>query len=122
MKIFVTGTSSFIGAELLNLCKKKGIEVSGVDLVDSNLPNCTVADICSLEIADHIPMGVDAVIHLAALSRDPDCRDKAHKCFDANVMGTLNLVEAAKAKQAKQFIFASSEWVYDSFENKMFTI
>ena len=31
-------------------------------------------------------------------------------------MGTLNLIEAAKAKEAKQFIFASSEWVYDNFQ------
>jgi UDP-glucose 4-epimerase len=31
-------------------------------------------------------------------------------------MGTLNLIEAAQKKGAKQFIFASSEWVYDSFE------
>ena len=116
MKIFVTGTSSFIGAELLRLCESRGVEVSGVDLIENDLPNCAVADICSPEISDHIPTGVDAVMHLAALSRDPDCKDKALKCFDANVMGSLNLIEAAKAKGAKQFIFASSEWVYDKFE------
>jgi len=115
MKIFVTGTSSFIGAELLRLCEKRGIEVFGVDLVESNSPNCAVADIRSPQIAEHIPNNVDAVVHLAALSRDPDCRDQAFKCFDANVMGTLNLMEAVKVKGAKQFVFASSEWVYDEF-------
>jgi UDP-glucose 4-epimerase len=31
-------------------------------------------------------------------------------------MGTLNLIDAARAASARQFIFASSEWVYDSFE------
>ena len=30
-------------------------------------------------------------------------------------MGTLNLIEAAQKKNVKQFIFASSEWVYDNF-------
>ena len=116
MKVFVTGTSSFIGVELLRLCKSRGVEVSGIDLVENELPNCVVADICSPKISDHIPTGVDAVIHLAAVSRDPDCRDKALKCFESNVMGTLNLIEAAKGKAAKQFIFASSEWVYDNFQ------
>ena len=120
MRIFVTGTASFIGSELLRLCRLEGIEVHGVDLVKTDQLNCSVADIRSHEIADYIPEGVDAVIHLAALSRDPDCMNQAIKCFDANVMGTLNLIEAAKAKQSKQFIFASSEWVYDQFEEGVY--
>lgn len=116
MQIFVTGCASFIGRELLRQCKHKGIHVAGVDLVKTEFPGCTVADIRSPAIVDYIPQNVDAIVHLAALSRDPDCRDKAYQCFDANVMGTLHLMEAAKAKGARQFIFASSEWVYDRFE------
>jgi UDP-glucose 4-epimerase len=30
-------------------------------------------------------------------------------------MGTLNLMRAVELKKAKQFIFSSTEWVYDSF-------
>jgi UDP-glucose 4-epimerase len=115
MKIFLTGTGSFIGGELLKLCDRRGIQVSGVDMAVVDRPDSVVADIRSPEIADLIPQDVDAVVHLAALSRDPDCRDRAHDCFDINVMGTLNLMEAAKRRGAKQFIFASSEWVYDVF-------
>ena len=120
MKVFVTGAASFVGGELLRICREKKIGVNGIDLVDMDQPNCSVADIRSPNISDYIPTGVDAVIHLAALSRDPDCRNKAFKCFDANVMGTLNLIEAAKEKQSKQFIFASSEWVYDQFEEGIY--
>jgi nucleoside-diphosphate-sugar epimerase len=120
MKLFITGSASFIGQEVLKLCRQNGIEVYGVDLVDSGHPDCSIADINSPKISEYIPTGVDAIIHLAALSRDGDCRDQALKCFDANVMGTLNLIEAAKSKQVKQFIFASSEWVYDSFEDRVF--
>jgi len=117
MKLFITGSASFIGRELLRLCLERKIQVTGVDLLDSGSPNCLVADICSPKISEFIPFDTDAIIHLAALSRDNDCRDQAFKCFDLNVMGTLNLIDAAKAKGVKQFIFASSEWVYDSFEN-----
>lgn len=116
MNIFLTGCGSFIGREVLRVCKAKGIQVTGVDLAATGQENCSVADIRSADIAEKIPAGVDAVIHLAALSRDPDCRNRAYACFDINVMGTLNLMEAAQKKGAKQFIFASSEWVYDSFQ------
>jgi len=116
MNIFLSGSGSFIGREVLRVCQAKGIQVAGVDLAPTGLPGCSVADIRSPEIANQIPANVDAVIHLAAVSRDPDCRNRAYPCFDINVMGTLNLMEAAKAKGAKQFIFASSEWVYDSFQ------
>ena len=32
-------------------------------------------------------------------------------------MGTLNLIKNSKLKKINQFIFASSEWVYDEFKN-----
>jgi UDP-glucose 4-epimerase len=116
MRVFVTGCRSFIGCEVLRQCEAKGIEVAGVDLVATGKTGCSVADIRNASVAEKIPSGVDAVIHLAAMSRDPDCKDKAYACFDCNVMGTLNLMDAAKARGARQFIFASTEWVYDRFE------
>jgi UDP-glucose 4-epimerase len=116
MKIFMTGCGSFIGKEVLRLAKTKGIQVTGVDLLETGQDGCSVADIRSPKIIEKIPSDIDAVIHLAALSRDADCRNKACTCFDANVMGTLNLIEAAQSREVKQFIFASSEWVYDRFE------
>jgi nucleoside-diphosphate-sugar epimerase len=115
MNIFLTGCGSFIGRAVLKVCEAKGINVAGVDLAATGQAGCSQADIRSPEIAQKIPENVDAVIHLAALSRDPDCRNRAQTCFDINVMGTLNLMEAAQKRGAKQFIFASSEWVYDSF-------
>ncbi|OGO30619.1 MAG: hypothetical protein A2Z29_11655 [Chloroflexi bacterium RBG_16_56_11] len=110
MKVFITGSKGFIGRELLAQCKKQGIEV-----IEADLPE---ADICSREIIELMPEGVDAVIHLAALSRDPECKNRAYACFNLNVMGTLNLIDAAEKKEAKQFIFASSEWVYDNCSEK----
>lgn len=114
MKIFITGSEGFIGRELVSQCQKQGIEVVGVDFRKSSKPNCYQVDIRSKDIVKLIPEGVDTIVHLAALSRDPDCKNKGYECFDINVMGTLNLIEAAEKKKVKQFIFASSEWVYDN--------
>jgi nucleoside-diphosphate-sugar epimerase len=116
MNIFLSGCGSFIGREVLRIAQGRGIQVTGVDLVQTGQPGAMVGDIRSPAIEEKIPLNVDAVVHLAALSRDGDCRGKPYTCFDANVMGTLNLMEAAHRRGAKQFIFASSEWVYDSFQ------
>jgi len=121
MRVFITGMHSFVGQALIKQCRKRGIRYEGVDLLDARQDNCRKADIRDPGIADLVPEGVDALIHLAAMSRDPDCKDRAYECFDTNVMGTLNLINAARKKNVKQFIFASTEWVYDSFregENK----
>lgn len=116
MRLFITGSGSFIGKALIERCETRDVTITGVDLAVSERPDCHRVDVCDPDIADYMPEGVDAVVHLAAMSRDGDCRNRARACFDANVMGTLNLMEAAMARQAKQFVFASSEWVYDTFE------
>jgi len=118
MKIVVTGSESFVGKELISQCKKNGIEIIGLDLINPNEKDYEFyqVDINSSKINDVIPKNVDAIVHLAALSRDPDCKGKAYNCFNINVMGTLNLINAAILKNVKHFIFASSEWVYDEFK------
>lgn len=115
-RIFVAGAGSFIGQRLLAQCDALGISVCGVDLAPVDRPDCRIADICDSSIADLIPDDVDAVVNLAAISRDSDCRGKAYACFDVNVMGNLMLMDAAAARRAGQFIFASSEWVYDDYQ------
>jgi len=117
MKVFVTGSASFIGRELIQQCLANDISVIGVDVVDSGEENCYIADIRDPKIIDLIPEDVDALIHLAALSRDSDCCNRGYDSFDINVMGTLNLIEAAQIKKVKQFIFASTEWVYTELED-----
>lgn len=115
-RLFVTGLGSFIGRALARRAAAAGVAVVGVDAAAPDGDAWTPADIRDPEIASAIPAGTDALIHLAALSRDPDCRGRARRCFDVNVMGTLNLIDAAKARGVGQFVFASSEWVYDRLE------
>jgi nucleoside-diphosphate-sugar epimerase len=115
MSLFVTGCESFIGRVLLRQLDQHGISATGVDLVPGSGPGRHVGDIRSPAIADLMPEG-GTVVHLAALSRDADCRGRAMACFDVNVMGTLNVMDAAARRGCRQFIFASSEWVYDRFD------
>lgn len=119
MKILVTGSESFVGRELIKQCKDHKIQVVGIDSVKPEEPEYEFhqKDIRSKDLSDLISSDVDALIHLAALSRDQDCVGKSYDCFDINVMGTLNVIRAALKKNVKQFIFASSEWVYNDFSS-----
>lgn len=112
MRFFITGAAGFVGQELLRQCRLQAIDAVAVDIVPASFAGYHQADIRSPDIKNLIPDGVDAVIHLAGLSRDADCKGKAYDCFESNCMATLNLMEASVQKKVKQFIFASSEWVY----------
>lgn len=119
--VVITGSESFVAKELIKQCLEKGIKVVGFDCIDEDkIGKCNYkyhkADIRDKNVSEIIPENTDAIIHLAALSTDPMCKNRAYECFDINVMGTLNLMNAVQEKKVKQFIFASSEWVYDKFE------
>lgn len=119
MKIIITGSESFVGKELILQLKTLNYNIIGFDSVKPTNPDYEFhqVDIRDPEIYKFIPNDADVLIHLAALSRDSDCKKRAIECFDVNVMGTLNLIKSASVKNVKQFIFASSEWVYDKFIN-----
>lgn len=120
MKIVITGSESFVGKELIKQLRNKNFEIIGLDSINVQPAYYEFhqIDIRNAQVHEVIPEEADVLIHLAALSRDPDCRGKPYECFDINVMGTLNLMNAATRKKVKQFIFASSEWVYDEFKEK----
>lgn len=117
MKVFITGSEGFVGKRLVQKIHDQGIESVTVDLVTPAGSDTIKADICQPEIRDLIPEGTDAVIHLAGFARNSDCHNKAYSCFKTNVMATLNLIEAAEARHVRQFIFASSEWVYGEWQD-----
>ena len=117
MKILITGSESFIGKQLILQLKTLDCNIIGFDSISPINPDYEFhqIDIRDPEIHKLIPHDIDVLIHLAALSRDSDCKNKSVECFDVNVMGTLNLIKSAQLQNVKQFIFASSEWVYDKF-------
>ncbi|MFN7925458.1 MAG: NAD(P)-dependent oxidoreductase [Bryobacteraceae bacterium] len=107
MKLVVTGSESFVGRALAALCRERGIEVWGVD---TRSPRAGIrADIT--DPALRLPKA-DAVVHLAAISRDSDCRANPARALSVNVLGTQNIISAAREAEIPQVIFASSEWVY----------
>ena len=114
--LFITGAESFVGKRLVKHCKDKKISYSGVDIVASEDPNISKIDICDVDLSELIPSD-SVVVHLAAISRDPDCAKNPSLANKINVEGTLNVLRSAKVRDCRQLIFASSEWVYGQVSN-----
>ncbi len=69
-------------------------------------------DIRNYEQVEKAVEGIDVILHLAAKGAKDPLGINPKEAFSVNVMGTLNLVEAAKKSGIKKFIYASSIWVY----------
>ena len=115
--IFITGSHSFVGKQLIKKLSNSIYNIICVDINEKNSDNFINADICDPKIDELIPQN-SIVVHLAAISKPSICDKNLKLAFDVNVNGTINLYNAAKKKNVKNFIFSSSEWVYDQKNNK----
>ena len=117
MRVLVTGLRGYIGTVLTPLLVREGHDVVGLD---SDLyRRCTFApggDVPSVDwihkdVRDAAPAdfeGIDAVLHLAALSNDPLGNLDAQLTDDINRRGTVHLARAAKEAGVERFVFSSS--------------
>jgi nucleoside-diphosphate-sugar epimerase len=115
MRVLVTGHKGYIGAVLVPLLLDEGFEVVGMDT--DYYGGCdfagTLADVPELcrDIRDATAgdlEGVDAVIHLAALSNDPLGDFDPELTYDINERATIHLARLAHAAGAERFLFSSS--------------
>ena len=117
MRVLVTGHLGYIGSVLAPILVDAGHEVIGLD-TDlysrttfgdpdrlPHLPSIT-KDLRDVERADLD--GIEAVVHLAALSNDPLSDLDPELTYDINHRATVRLAELARDAGATRFIFSSS--------------
>lgn len=130
-KTLITGGAGFIGSHLIeSLLAHGGYEITCIDNFDTfynplikrknivgfqknPLFQLIDGDICADETYNKIKdKNFDTIVHLAAKAGvRPSILDPV-ACEQVNVLGTLKLLEFAKNKSIKQFVFASSSSVY----------
>lgn len=130
MNIVVTGGAGFIGSHLIDRLLKEGHNVTNVDNFDpfydesikrKNIKGHLEYDSYTLHEVDirdkealdkSIPDDTNVIVHLAAKAGvRPSIADPiAYQ--EVNVAGTQNMLEVAREKDIKQFVFASSSSVY----------
>lgn len=120
MHILVTGGAGFIGSHLVDRLLASGHRVRVLDNLSTgkraNLPTSGV-DFLEGDVADAADVGrvmndVEAVFHLAAVASVQASVDDPLSTHAVNLVGTLNLLEAARRNAVRRFLYASSAAVY----------
>jgi nucleoside-diphosphate-sugar epimerase len=127
VKVLVTGHHGFIGSVLAPLLQDAGHDVVGLDTFFFR--TCDFGEApewapsLEIDLRDVTPSmleGVDAVVHLAALSNDPLGDLDAGWTYDINRDGAIALARAAKAAGVGRFLFACSCSMYGAVEGDAF--
>ena len=128
-KFLVTGAAGFIGSNLVEAILKLGYQVRGLDNLstgkEGNLspfadnPNFLFikGDIRVLDTCLQACNGIDFVLHQAAWGSVPRSIEMPLAYDEINIKGTLNMMEAARQKGVKKFVYASSSSVYGDEPN-----
>lgn len=122
MKFLVTGGAGFIGSSIVEELLKRGYEVRVLDNFSTgrrtniskfkNDIELIEGDIRSYHIVKQATKGIEIVLHQAALPSIPRSINDPITTNEVNVIGTLNLLDAAKDARVKKFVFASSSSIY----------
>ena len=118
MRVLVTGSAGFIGSTLADRLLADGHEVAGVDDLSTGHNRVQGVDLHEFDVADPklvelaVQFRPEVICHLAAqvsvrVSVADPLRDAR-----TNVLGTLNVLEAARAAGARKVVYTSSCAVY----------
>lgn len=114
MNILITGSSGYLGKNLIRLAAERGLTVTGLDIKPSGFSHERfreiISDITDSEAVRNAARGCGAIIHCAAaLAQFVRDEDLMHRI---NVWGTLNVLSAAIKENVKKVVFISSVEVY----------
>jgi len=112
----VTGGAGFLGSHVADALTKAGYRTIVFDRRPSPYlcadQEMLVGDINDRDAIEAAVRGVDYVFHLGAIADIQDCADDPVGAARANVVGTVNLLEAARRHGVKRFVFSSSAYIY----------
>lgn len=123
-KFLVTGAAGFIGSNLVEAILKLGYKVRGLDnfstgkrenvseFIENPNYEFVEGDIRDFQTCLVACEGIDYVMNQAALGSVPRSMREPLIYEDNNIKGTSNMMEAARQKNVKRLVYASSSSVY----------
>ena len=115
-KVAVTGGSGFIGSHVVDALIDAGHDVTVIDhRVRPHRDDVMFEDVDLLDLSSVLEAtkGMEHVFHLAAVSNVNYAFKYPVYTTALNVMGTTNVLEAARINGAKRVHLASTVWVYN---------
>ncbi len=135
MKVFITGTSGFIGFHLSKILLEEGFEVHGYDGdTDYYDVNLKIARTKILQAYDYFSytqdmlennkalidsaekFKPDVIVHLAAQAGVRYSLENPRAYIESNILGTFNVMEIARTLNIKHLLMASTSSVYGANE------
>lgn len=113
-RVLVTGLSGLIGSAVRRALGERWT-LSGLNRRPVPGVPCHQADIADLEAIAPAFAGVDAVVHLAAVT---DLEAAWADVLRTNIIGTYNVFEAARRAGARRVVYASSGAVVSGWERE----
>jgi nucleoside-diphosphate-sugar epimerase len=124
MRVLVTGNKGYIGTVMASMLLKEGFDVVGLD--NDLFEGCLFGDESICGAIESIPyakkdvrdvklsdlQGIDAVVHLCALSNDPLGNFNPEITYKINYQGSVKLAKLSKKAGVQRFVFSSSCSVY----------
>lgn len=120
MKVLVTGGAGFIGSHVVEAYLERGHDLVVLDTFVTGRRENVPREVCIVEMDIRSPSmreflaleRFDAINHHAALIKVPESFRRPVEYADVNVVGTVNLLQAAVETHVQTFIFVSTCAVY----------
>ena len=119
MRCVVTGGCGFIGSHVVDALIARGDSVTVLDDLSSGTPGnlngqarLFNGSILDTSVVDSSVQGADCVFHLAAWARVPRSIEDPLGTHQVNVVGTLNVLDAAHRFEVPRLVYVSSSSVY----------
>jgi UDP-glucose 4-epimerase len=114
--VVVTGGSGFIGSHVVDVMIEAGHDVTVIDhRVKPHRPDVRFEDVDLMDLSSVLTStrGAEHIFHLAAVSNVNYALKYPVYTATLNVVGTANILEAARLNGARRFYLASTVWVYN---------
>jgi UDP-glucuronate 4-epimerase len=143
MTILVTGAAGFIGFHVARRLMERGDDVLGIDNVNDyysvQLKRDRIArqtaeygasfEFIEADFADHPALRAaldgrefDGIVHLGAQAGVRYSIENPHAYVQSNLVGHLNMLEVARARRSRHFVYASSSSVYGGNDSLPFRV
>lgn len=116
--ILVTGASGFLGSHVADALSDAGYKVILFDRNPSPYlrpdQSFIEGDLMDYDAILKAMEGCEAVYHFAAIADIGEASNNPRQTAQINVLGTVNMLEAARISKIKRFVFASTVYVYSN--------
>lgn len=116
MNIIVFGGSGFLGSHVADVLTSRGHKVIIFDKIPSPYllkdQEMIVGDVLDEKAVRQAVHGADIIYNFIALADIDEAYLRPVETTKVNVLGNVNILEAAKEEKVKRFVFSSSVYVY----------